>query len=299
MESTLLRELADVICIPLSILFNKSLKQGVHKTLLKPIITAIYKKGLKSTLGNYRPVSLASVFSRIMEFMISDAIISHMTKHHIISDAPHGFVPGRGCLLQLLIFMEDWTGMLDKMEAFDVIYTDYSKAFDYVPDQSLLIKLRNIGISGYLLNWIKSFITGRTQCVSVEGEMSNWREVISGIPQGSVIGPLLFVILINDLRDKVKHNMCKLFADDCKLYGVKLLNGKMKSDLERLEHWSDKWQLPFNTKKRKAMHFGNNNPKQCYTLNGHILETSSQEKDLGDIVDNELKFHVHTSSAIK
>ena len=92
-------------------------------------------------------------------------------------------------------------------------YTDFSKAFDSVPHQRLLIKLRTSGISGYIVNWIKSFITGITQCVSVEGEMSNWREATSGIPQGSVIGPLLFVIFINDLPDEVKHNMCKLFAD--------------------------------------------------------------------------------------
>ena len=234
-----------------------------------------------------------------MESIIRDAIVSHMMKHDIISDAQHGFVPGRSCLSQLLLCMVDWTSMLDKREAFDVIYTDFPKAFDSVPHQGLLIKLRNIGISGYILNWIKSFITGRSQCVSVEGEMPNWREVTSGIPQGSVIGPLLFVIFINDLPDEMKHNMCKLFADYCQLYGVKLLNGKMKSDLERLEHWSDKWQLQFNTKKCKAMHFWKQQPKIMLYLKMDTLETSSQEKDLGVIVDNELKFHVHTATSIK
>ena len=118
---------------------------------------------------------------------------------------------------------------------------------------------------------IKSFVTERTQCINVEGESSTWSEVTSGISQGSVIGPLLFVVFITDLPNEVKHNVCKLFAGDCKLYGAKLLNGKMKSDLERLEQWSDKWQLPFNTKKCKTM--------QSYTLNGHI-ETSCQKKYL-------------------
>ena len=124
-----LRELADVICIPLAILFNKSLKEDVHKTWLKAFITAIYKKGLKSTLENYRPVSLTSVISKIMESIIWDAIVSHMMKHDIISDAQHGFVPGRNCLSQLLICREDWTSMLEKRKAFDVIYIDFSKAF--------------------------------------------------------------------------------------------------------------------------------------------------------------------------
>ena len=118
-------------------------------------------------------MSLASVFSKIMGSIIRNAIVSHMMKDDIIFDAQHGFVPRRSCLSQLLICMEDWTSMLEKREAFDVIYTDFSKAFDSVPHQRLLIKLRGIGISGYIVNWIKPFITGRTQCVSVEGEMSN------------------------------------------------------------------------------------------------------------------------------
>ena len=168
------------------------------------------QKGLKRTLGNYRPVSLTSVISKIMESIIRDAIVSHMMKHDIISDAQHGFVPGRNCLSQLLICREDWTSMLEKRKAFDVIYTDFSKAFDSVPHQRLHMKLHNIGIRGYILKWIKSFLTGRIQCVSVEGEISNWREVTSGIPQGSVIGPLLFVIFINDMPNEVKHNTVEL-----------------------------------------------------------------------------------------
>ena len=139
--------------------------------------------------------------------------------------------------------MEDWTHMLERKEAFDVIYIDFSKAFDSVPHQRLQIKLYNIGIRGYVLKCIKSLLTGRTQCVNVERDFSNWGEVTSGIPQGSVIGPLLFVIYINDMPNEMKNNICKLFADDCKLYGARLLDGKMQSDLERLEEWSDKWQL--------------------------------------------------------
>ena len=139
-----LRELADVICIPLSILFNKSLTEGAHDTWLKATISAIYKKGQKAfseTIDQW-----ASLLSSI----IRDAIVSHMVKLDLISDAQHGFVPGRNCLTQLLICMEDWTLMLERKEAFDVIYTDFSKAFDSVPHQRLQIKLYNIGIRGYV-----------------------------------------------------------------------------------------------------------------------------------------------------
>ena len=135
----------------------------------------------------------------------------------------------------------------------------------------------------------------------MDGAYSSWKKVISGIPQGSVIGPILFVIFINDMPDAVKHNFCKLFADDCKLYGKVAATGEnlVQSDLTLLEEWSRIWQLPFNAKKCKAMHFGYNNPKRTYSLGGQELEAIASEKDLGVMVDDKLKFHVHTAFATK
>ena len=129
--------------------------------------------------------------------------------------------------------MEDWTIMIENGEAFDIIYTDFAKAFDSVAHVRLLHKLESIGIIGDSLNWLKSFLSGRTQCVSVDGVTSKWKEVISGIPQGSVLGPLLFVIFINDMPDEVKFNICKLFADVCKLYDIvnTTTNNKLQMDL--------------------------------------------------------------------
>ena len=297
-----LRELADVIYIPLSILFNKSLEEGTHKSWLNAIITAIHKKGSKKTLGNYRPVSLTSVISKIMESIVRDSIVLHMTQNHLFSDAQHGFVPGRNCITQLLLCMEEWTSLLERGDAFDVVYTDFAKAFDSVPHQRLMVKLKNIGISGKVLNWIDSFLTGRKQCVSIEGKKSKWEPVFCGIPQGSVIGPILFVIFINDMPNEVKYNMCKLFADDCKLYGVVNVSDKastIQKDLDNLSNWSIKWQLPFNATKCKTIHFGYQNPELEYKLNGHILDKVHEEKDLGVIIDDELKFHQHTASVSK
>ena len=154
------------------------------------------------------------------------------------------------------------------------------------------------------LKWVRSFLIGRTQCVKVEGMTSGWKNVLSGIPQGSVLGPLLFVIFINDMPDEVKYNICRLFADDCKLYGVVSndemeMENKIQDDLTRLENWSRRWQLPFNAPKCKVMHFGKDNPRRSYHMNGHILQATDQEKDLGVIVDDNLKFHVHTAAAAK
>ena len=226
-----LRELTNDICIPLSILFNKSLKEKDHRSWLKAIITSIYNKGIRNDPGNYRPVGLTSVIAKVMESLVRDAILSHLIQHDVLSDCQHGFVPGRDCITQLLLFLEDWTLMLENNKSFDVIYTDFAKAFDSIPHERLLNKLEHLGVRGDILNWIRSFLTGRTQCVRVEGFTSKWMEVVSGTPQGSVLGPLLFVVFINDLPDDMKYSICRMFADDCKLYvGNENLN-KLQIDL--------------------------------------------------------------------
>ena len=294
-----LREIADAICIPLSILFQKSLKEGAHDSWKKAIIAAIYKKGKKSDPGNYRPVSLTSVISKVMESILRDAMVDHLTRNNLFTNDQHGFVPGRDCITQLLVCMEIWTEMIEDGVCFDVIYTDFSKAFDSVPHERLFLKMKSLGIKGDILRWVKSFLRGRTQCVNVDGEYSTWRKVISGIPQGSVIGPILFVIFINDMPDAVKQCFCKLFADDCKLFGkvVDADDNRIQVDLSNLEEWSRIWQLPFNAKKCKTMHFGYSNARRTYILNNQELESISSKKDLGVMVDDKLRFHMHAASA--
>ena len=297
----LLRELSGVISRPLAILFQKSLKEGAHESWRKAIITAIFKKGKKTDPGNYRPVSLTSVVSKIMESIVRDSVVQHLMENDLITDHQHGFVPGRDCITQLLVCIEEWTRRLEQNRAFDVIYTDFAKAFDSVPHERLFVKLEAMGITGQVLKWLKSFLRGRTQCVDVDGARSTWRDVVSGIPQGSVIGPILFVIFINDMPSHVKYNICKLFADDCKLFGDVQPDGDntVQLDLNNFEKWSGSWQQPFNAKKCKAMHLGASNPKHSYQLNGHTLEEIQSEKDLGVLIDDALKFHMQTAAATK
>ena len=298
----LLRELAKELSKPLSILFQKSLiERVVPIDWLKACITAIHKKGAKDTLNNYRPVSLTSVLCKIFESIIKEIIINHLIKNKLLAEEQHGFVPHRNCMTNLLTAIEDWSTMMDQGKSFDVIYTDFSKAFDSVPHTRLNRKLKSIGISGDILGWIEAFLANRRQKVTVEGVTSSWTDVKSGIPQGSVLGPILFVVFINDMPNNLLSN-CKMFADDAKVYrDVNNIEGheSLQSDLYKMCQWSQRWQLPFNEHKCKCMHLGKHNPKMTYMMKNHILETTSAEKDLGVIVDDSLKFHKHTAAAVR
>jgi len=296
-----LKETAVQITLPLTILFRKSLDTGQLPGDWKlGHISPIHKKGNRRTPGNYRPVSLTSVIGKVLESLIRGVLVEHMLSNHLFTDEQHGFVPGRSCMTQLLLVMEEWVDILEEGYPMDVIYLDFRKAFDSVPHQRLLNKLQAYGIKGKLLAWIRNFLTGRRQRVVYDGEKSEWSDVMSGIPQGSVLGPVLFVIFINDLPSVVKSAM-KVFADDTKVYNcVKEDKGveELQADIESMARWGDKWQLPFNTGKCKSLHLGRTNSRHVYTLNGNDLEQVHQEKDLGVVIDDRLKFHTHTTGAV-
>ena len=188
----------------------------------------------------------------------------------------------------------------------DAIYLDFQKAFDTVPHKRLVSKLESYGIKGEVKSWIANFLHKRTQRVSVNGHVSKWSEVTSGIPQGSVLGPVLFVIFINDLPDAIR-SVVRIFADDTKMYGVATTSEDretVQADIDRLSKWSEDWQLRFNTSKCSVMHFGHNNTKAVYQMkdnNGELkdLKESEMEKDLGLYVDNKLSFHHHVDETVK
>ena len=202
-------------------------------------------------------------------------------------------------MTQLLVTIEKWTEMLDNAEPLDVIYLDFKKAFDTVPHHRLGLKLKAYGISGQLHTWIKDFLSERKQRVIINGKPSQYAEVTSGIPQGSVLGPILFVIFINDLPEVISTT-AKIFADDTKLFHSTKTpeqQQQLQNDLNNLVHWSEEWQLHFNDTKCKVMHLGNKNQQAKYQMRGTTLEAVSQEKDLGVTVDDKLLFHQHVAAA--
>ena len=303
----LLKETATSISTPLLSIFRKSIDNGkVPSAWKKASITPIYKKGSRKEVGNYRPVSLTAICCKLLESIVRQAVNEHMTKYNLLSAEQHGFTEGKSCVTQLVSVMESWTEILDKHGCIDVVYFDFQKAFDTVPHKRLLHKIKNCGIQGKVCNWIKSFLTDREQRVAVNGDCSEWVPVTSGVPQGSVLGPTLFVIYINDLPDAV-HSCIKLFADDTKIY--RHINStadcqKIQDDIHSLESWSKQWLLKFHPQKCKVMRIGNGHPEYHYSMTDNTDEAKSVtlqetpvEKDLGIYVDKDLNYkeHIHKS----
>ena len=213
-----LSECADQLSTPLYMIYHQSLDEGMLPSDWKMAnITPIFKKGKKSDPLNYRPISLTSVPCKVMEKIIRDKIMNHLESKNLLSRHQHGFRSKCSCLTQLLEYLSEIHDALDNGKPVDAVYLDCQKAFDKVPHKRLIAKLRAYGISGKILKWIENFLSGRTQRVVIDGILSDPLPVLSGVPQGSVLGPLLFLVFIIDLLDGI-YSGGKIFADDSKLF---------------------------------------------------------------------------------
>lgn len=289
----LLQELREELVPALVVIFRHSLKTGqVPSDWRQANVTPIFKKGRKSEPGNYRPVSLTSVCCRILETIIRDIMMQHLLRNNLLNDSQHGFMPQKSCCTNLLEFFETVTSVIDQGEPFDAIFLDFAKAFDKVPKERLLEKLKAHGVRGEPLAWIRSWLTNRQQRVVINGECSDWEEVLSGVPQGSVLGPPLFTVYINDVDGVAKFiQLMKKFADDTKMGQTATPEGveKLQQALDKLCEWAQQWGMQFNVQKCKVMHFGFNNNRQEYSMNGHKLESTEEERDIGVSVAKNLK----------
>ena len=214
----MLKELIDHVAVPLSIIINKSLKNGTLPDDWKNAqVSPIFKKGARNVAANYRPVSLTSIVCKLAEKIIRKKVISHLVEEKLLSAKQHGFLTKKSTTTQLLSYLDKCTEIIAAGGVVDTIYFDFAKAFDTVPHQRLLKKIQCYGIGGDILRWIEAFLKERHQVVKVNGVESTVDPVLSGIPQGSVLGPLLFLVYINDLPQVVKSDMY-LFADDTKIF---------------------------------------------------------------------------------
>ncbi|CAM4715701.1 unnamed protein product [Lepidochelys kempii] len=259
------------------------------------------RKVKKSDSGNYRPVSLTSVVCKVLEKILKEKVVKDIEVNGNWDKIQHGFTKGRSCQTNLISFFEKVTDFLDKGNTVDLIYRNFSKAFDTVPHGELLAKLEKMGVNMKIERWIKNWLKGRLQRVTLKGELSDWKEVTSGVPQGSVLGPILFNLFVTDLDTKSGNVLIK-FADDTKL-GATANTEKdrdiIQEDLDDLVNWSNSYRMKLNSEKCKVMHLGINNKNFCYKLGTHYLEVTEEEKNLGVLVDHRMTMSRQCDMALK
>ena len=240
----------DFICKPLKLIFQSCLESGKFPSEWKKTnVVPIHKKGDKQILKNYRPISLLPITGKIFERLLYDRMFEFFTENNLISDNQSGFKPGDSCINQLLsIIYEIYQSFDDNLEV-RAVFLDISKAFDKVWHKSLIYKLKQNGISGNILNTIIDFLSFRKQRVFLNGQVSHWTSIEAGVPQGSILGPLLFLIYINDLSDDLSTN-AKLFAGDTSLFSVvRDINtsaAHLNNDLRKISNGPFQWKMRFN-----------------------------------------------------
>ena len=296
-----LKETAEQVAAPLALIFNKSLTEGRVPTDWKhATVTPIYKrKGEKTNPVNYRPISLTCVVCKLLESIIREELLSFILQTGQLSEQQHGFLPGKSCVTNQIETLDIVTSRLDDKKPVDIIYIDFSKAFDKVPHQRLLLKMSSMGISDQVVQWVQDFLSDRKMRVLVNGSFSAWLEVKSGIPQGSVLGPTLFTIYVNDLPPLLS-SPSRMLADDLKILREVIIQQDslhLQEDIERVCRWCKIWLLTPNAAKCKVLHVGQKNPSCHYTMEVDgvrgQLQVVTGEKDLGVHIDNKLSFQQH------
>ena len=291
--------LSDSLCPVLSRLFTKLLNEHyVPRDWLKSNVFPLYKgKGPIEKCENYRPISLictiAKVFEKCLEIHLSRDLDG------LLSDHQHGFRAKHSTVGNLLETYDFISSLIDTGQSADIIFLDFRKAFDKVSHEILLKKLATFKIKLVYIKWLREYLCKRVQTVVVNGILSTPLSVSSGVPQGSILSPLLFSLFLNDLLTMPIKNRIRAYADDSKLLGSVDTDESLIPDLERIVKWTEGNKLPLNIEKCIVMHFGKNNPMHIYKINGTPLPSSLCERDLGVLVDNNLSFDNHIANTVR
>jgi len=294
----ILKDYAIEISPILQIIFNQSLATGQVPTDWRTaFVNPIFKKGDRSDPANYRPVSLTCVCCKLLEHILFSATMKHLETHNILLPTQHGFRTKHSCESQLITTLHDLTSWFDIGQQIDMAILDFSKAFDSVPHHRMLHKLHFHGIRGRTLTWVQNWLLDRQQQVVIDGEKSGPVRVRSGVPQGTVLGPLLFLIYINDINKDITSQI-RLFADDCLVYRPIVRDEDhyaLQTDLDNLCMWSNTWQLRFNVKKCSILHIHKSRSSHdfLYTMFNEPLNCNSQHPYLGVILTHNLRWKPH------
>ena len=298
------KKLSKSLSEPLALLFNSLMSFGGVPTEWKSaLVLPVFKKGVSSDVSNYRPISLTCVCSKLLECLIKDDMLVYLQKNNLISKCQHGFLSKHSTFSNLVESLNDWTISINRHNQTCIAFIDFAKAFDSVCHSKLIYKIEKYGISGNILTWITNFLSNRSQRSVVGNGLSDYVLLLSGVPQGSVLGPLLFLLFINDVMDNFSDGVItKLFADDVKMYVEITCPAdylKLQESLDYLYRWSIAWQLPISVQKCCTLsvgttHHNNNN----FYLNQMQLPIHHCVRDLGILTDNQLKFNDHICSIV-
>jgi hypothetical protein len=292
----LLKDCASVLAYPLQLVFNLALKTCRFPEIWKlSSISPIFKKGNRTQVENYRPISLICNFSKVFESILYDTLFASV--RNTISEFQHGFVSGRSTVTNLCSFTQFVAECFDARLQVDVVYTDFSKAFDRLDHRILLCKLREFGLSESLLQFFESYLGSRKQFVMCNGFRSKEITVSSGVPQGSVLGPLFFIMFINDISVNIESNIL-MYADDLKVYR-KISNTHdcemLQRDIVRIQEWCNCNNLFLNVQKCHAMSYTNKSTTILfdYHIDHYLLTRDNMICDLGITFDTRLTFSNH------
>lgn len=293
--SIVIKKISGAIINFLSMLFNLSIQTNQLPWQWKySLISPIHKKESKSLTKNYRPVAQTSAIGRLAEKLFSIHILNHLSSKNLISANQHGFLPRRSSSTQLLEALNDWITMRGSRKTVNIIYTDLAKAFDKVSHSKLLEVIKSYGISGNILSWLQNFLTNRTQSVVINNYRSNPLLITSGVPQGSVIGPLLFLLYIDDINTACTtgSKVC-LFADDAKIYSTDPAD--LQISLDHISLFFTKRQLELAPQKCKFLQIGKDTNSHVFTIENKVIPNIPSVKDLGIHITENLKWELHVN----
>ena len=303
--ATFLTKTKTKIALPLKLILRKSIDEGKIPDGLKlAYITPIHKGGSRQKPENYRPVSLTSHIMKIFERVVKVRLIEHLKQHNLINQGQHGFVPGRSTQTQLLDHFCRVYEAIEDNARLDTVYLDFAKAFDKVDHNLLLTKLAEHKVKGKLWRWIKMFLTNRKYRVVANGEMSEEQKVLSGVPQGTVLAAILFIIMISDIDEEIKRCIVRCFADDTRI-NIKVRTEEdkeaMQEDLNKIYIWAECNIMKFNERKFEQMSWGEAKGvdiESYKTATGLDIERKEKVKDLGVVTSENLQFKEHIDSIV-
>ena len=299
-NNRILKELSRPLSFPLCDLFNFSLSKGKVPAIWKEAnVTPIFKKDDPSFVSSYRPISLLNTIDKVLEKVTHKHVFNFFRDHNILTPLQSGFVPQDSTVNQLVDIYNTFCKALDEGKEVRAVFCDISKAFDRVWHRGILYKLQAVGISGSLLQWFTDYLANRKQRVVLPGAASNWLFIKAGVPQGSILGPLLFLLYINDIVEDIQSTV-RLFADDTSLYVIvddpPTAANQLYSDLAKINSWAKKWLVTFDPSKSESVVFSRKRNKPNHpplSMNQELINEVTSHKHLGLIFSNDCSWHEH------